>query len=130
MINQPLGDMMETAMDKIRSMVEANTVIGVPISTPDGVTTIPISRVSFGFASGGSDATASASKPSVWGGSGAGVKVDPVGFLMIRDGNARMLSIQPPAFSTTDRMLDLLPEVMDRIEGYVDKYSKKSGQGI
>ncbi len=130
MINQPLGDMMETAMHKIRSMVEANTVIGMPITTPDGVTTIPVSRVSFGFASGGSDATASATKPNVWGGSGAGVKVDPVGFLMIREGNARMLSIQPPAFSTTDRMLDLLPEVMDRIESYVEKYSQRFGNDL
>ena len=130
MMNQPLGDMMETAMDKIRSMVEANTVIGLPITTPDGVTTIPVSRVSFGFASGGSDATASASRPNVWGGSGAGVKVDPVGFLMIREGSARMLSIQTPAVSTTERMLDLLPDVMDRIESYLDKYSQNSGRGM
>ena len=130
MTNHPLGDMMETAMDKIRSMVEANTVIGSPVSTTDGVTAIPVSRVSFGFASGGSDASASPAKPTVWGGSGAGIKVEPIGFLMLRDGNARMLCIQPPAFSTTDRLLDLMPEVMDRVEACVDKYSKKTGHSM
>lgn len=126
MTNQPLGNMMETAMDKIRSMVETNTVIGAPITTPDGMTSIPVSRVTFGFASGGSDSTSSAAKPSVWGGSGAGVKVEPIGFLMVRDGNARLVSIQSPACTASDRMLDILPDVLDRIESYVEKF--KSGK--
>lgn len=126
MTNQPLGNMMETAMDKIRSMVETNTVIGAPITTPDGMTSIPVSRVTFGFASGGSDSTTSAAKPSVWGGSGAGVKVEPIGFLMVRDGNARLVSIQSPACTASDRMLDILPDVLDRIESYVEKF--KSGK--
>lgn len=126
MTNQPLGNMMETAMDKIRSMVETNTVIGTPITTPDGMTSIPVSRVTFGFASGGSDSTASAAKPSVWGGSGAGVKVEPIGFLMVRDGNARLVSIQSPACTASDRMLDILPDVLDRLESYVEKF--KSGK--
>jgi len=129
MTNQPLGNMMETAMDKIRSMVETNTVIGAPITTPDGMTSIPVSRVTFGFASGGSDSTASAAKPSVWGGSGAGVKVEPIGFLMVRDGNARLVSIQSPACTASDRMLDILPDVLDRIESYVEKFkSDKKGK--
>lgn len=123
MTNQPLGNMMETAMDKIRAMVETNTVIGTPITTPDGMTSIPVSRVTFGFASGGSDSTSSAAKPSVWGGSGAGVKVEPIGFLMVRDGNARLVSIQSPACTAGDRMLDILPDVLDRIENYVEKFS-------
>lgn len=117
---------METAMDKIRGMVDANTMIGEPITTPDGVTLVPVSRVSFGFASGGNDKSASSSKPSVWGGGGAAVKVEPIGFLLIRDGGARMVSIQAPAVTTVDRLLDLVPEIMDKVEGYVDKYGKKS----
>lgn len=107
-------------------MVETNTVIGAPITTPDGMTSIPVSRVTFGFASGGSDSTASAAKPCVWGGSGAGVKVEPIGFLMVRDGNARLVSIQSPACTASDRMLDILPDVLDRIESYVEKF--KSGK--
>jgi len=122
MTNQPLGNMMETAMDKIRSMVETNTVIGAPITTPDGMTSIPVSKVTFGFASGGSDSTSSDAKPTVWGGSGAGVKVEPIGFLMIRDGNARLLSIQAPATTAADRMLDILPDVLDRVESCVKKF--------
>jgi sporulation protein YtfJ len=121
-----IGNMMAEAMDKIQTMVDANTVVGEPITTPDGVTLIPVSRVAFGFASGGNDASTSA-KPNVWGGSGAAVKVEPIGFLMIKDGGARMVSIQPPALSTADRVLDMVPEIMDKVEGYVDKYSKKSG---
>lgn len=119
-----IGDMMDAAMDKIHGMVDSNTVVGQPITTPDGVTLIPVSRVSFGFASGGSDKSQDA-KGGVWGGSGAAVKVDPVGFLLLREGTARMVAIEPPAFTTLDRVVDMVPEVMDRIEGYIDKYGKK-----
>lgn len=103
-------------------MVETNTVIGAPISTPDGMTSIPVSRVTFGFVSGGSDSTDSPAKPTVWGGSGAGVKVEPIGFLMLREGNARLVSIQPPASGAADRMLDILPDILDRIEKYAEKH--------
>ena len=128
MAEQALGDLMQTAMDKIQGMVDSNTVIGAPIYVPDGTTMIPVSRLTFGFASGGSDKTASPSKPGVWGGSGAAVKIDPVGFLVHREGGVRMLCIQPPAFTTADRMLDLVPEVLDKIETYIDKYGKKQGR--
>lgn len=123
----PIGDMMENAMDKIRTMVDSNTVVGEPIVTPDGVTLIPVSRVSFGFASGGNDGTASSGGKSsgVWGGSGAAVKVEPIGFLMIQDGSARMLGIQMPAFTTADRIIDMLPDMLDRVEGYVDRFTAK-----
>lgn len=118
-----IGDMMQAAMEKIRTMVRSDTVVGTPITTPDGAILIPVSRMSFGFASGGSD-KGEQTKGSVWGGSGAAVKVDPIGFLMIKDGTARMVSIQPPAFSTVDRVIDMVPEVMEKIEYYVDKYGK------
>lgn len=125
MENNSISDMMQAAMDKIRVMVDSDTVVGTPITTPDGVTLIPISRMSFGFASGGSD-KGDDPKKSVWGGSGAGVKVDPIGFLMIKDGTARMVSIQPPAYTTAERVIDMVPELMDKIESYVDKYGKKT----
>ena len=126
MANQAVGDLMESAMDKIRGMVDSNTVIGTPITTLDGTTLIPVSRLSFGFASGGNDKTASPSKPGIWGGSGAAVKVEPVGFLLNKDGGARMLCIQPPAFTTADRLLDMAPELLEKLESYVAKYAKKS----
>ena len=104
-------------------MVDSNTVVGEPIVTPDGVTLIPVSRVSFGFASGASDGTSGGGKGSVWGGSGAAVKVDPIGFLLINGGSVRMVGLSMPAVSTADRIIDMVPEVLDRVEGYVDKFA-------
>ena len=97
----PLNDLMDTTMDKIRDMVDSNTIIGEPIQTPDGVTVIPVSRVSFGF--------------------GAGVKVDPVAFLIVKDGMTRVMPVAMPAATTVDRVLDLVPEVLDRMQNFVDK---------
>lgn len=103
----PLNDLMDTTMDKIRDMVDSNTIIGEPITTPDGVTVIPVSRVSFGFGAGG--------------GAGAGVKVDPVAFLVVKDGLTRVMPVAIPAAATVDRVLDLVPEVLDRVQNFVDK---------
>jgi len=120
MANHPIGEVMDGAMDKIRGMVDSNTVVGEPIVTPDGVTLIPVSKVSFGFASGGNDG--SSGKSGVWAGSGAAVKVDPIGFLMISDTTVRMVGIQMPAVTTADRLIDMVPEVLDRIDRYADKF--------
>jgi len=124
MSNQPIGELMASAIEQIRDMVDANTVVGEPITTPDGVTVIPVSRMSFGLASGGSDKTAKTD--GIWGGAGAAVRVVPVGFLVIKDGGVRMLNIAPPAVSPITRAMDLIPEIMDKIEGYIDKYGKNS----
>ncbi|MCD8116141.1 MAG: sporulation protein YtfJ [Oscillospiraceae bacterium] len=121
-MNEPLGELMGTAMDKIHGMVSSNTSIGEPIVTADGTTLVPVSRVSYGFASGGNDKTGANARTGVWGGSGAAERVEPVGFLLIRDGGARMVSIQAPAVTAADRILDLLPELMSRVERYLDKY--------
>ena len=126
MANHPIGEVMDGAMDKIRGMVDSNTVVGEPIVTPDGVTLIPVSRVSFGFASGGNDG--SSGKSGVWAGSGAAVKVDPIGFLMISDTTVRMVGIQMPAVTTADRIIDMVPEVLDRIDRYADKFSASKKQ--
>ena len=118
----PIGEIMQAAMEKIHTMVDSDTVIGKPISTQDGATLIPISRMSFGFASGGTDKQGDREKTSVWGGSGAAVKIDPIGFLLLKDGTARMVSIQPPAYTTAERVIDMVPEVLEKIEHYADKY--------
>ena len=121
MANQSIGDLMETSIGKIRDMVDANTVVGEPITTPDGVTVIPVSRMSFGFASGGNDK--STQSKGIWGGAGAAVRVSPVGFLIVKDGGVRMLNVSAPAITTVDRALDMVPELFDRIESMVDKYA-------
>ena len=104
--NHPINDLMSTTMEKIRSMVDANTIIGQPIQTQDGVTLIPVSKLSFGFASGGS---------------GAGVKLEPVAFLVVKDGFVRLLSVTPPPASTVDRVIDAAPDLFDKVTGYIDQ---------
>ena len=115
----PLSELMDTTMSKIREMVDSNSIIGEPITTPDGVTVIPVSRVSFGFGSGGSDYGKTTEE--FGGGGGAGVKIDPVAFLIIKDGITRMMPVAVPAAATVDRILELVPELMDRVENMIAK---------
>ena len=96
-----------------------NSVIGKEIVTPDGTVILPVSRVSFAFGSGGGDYGKTGQ--SFGGGSGAGVKIDPVAFLVIKDGVTRVMPVAVPPVSTVDRVIDLVPEVMDRVENYLDK---------
>ena len=114
-----LNELMQTSMSKIREMVDSNTIIGEPIATPDGVTLIPVSRLSFGFGCGGGDYGKNA--PKFGGASTAGVRVEPVAFLVIKDGITRVLPVAMPAMSTVDRVIDMVPEVMDRVENFIDK---------
>lgn len=122
-----LNDMMRSTMDKVREMVDTNTIVGQPITTPDGVTLIPISRVSFGFGSGGGDYGKPA-KENFGGGAGAGVKIDPVAFLVIKDGTTRVLPVAVPPVSTLDRVVDMVPDLLDKVEKYFDK--KDEGETI
>ena len=114
-----VSELMETTMTKIREMVDSNSVIGEPITTPDGVTLIPVSRVSLGFGSGGG--TYSQTSERFGGGGGAGVKIDPVAFLVIKDGQTRMMPVAVPATATMDRVLEMAPQLIDRVEGFVNK---------
>ena len=117
--NHPIGDLMSTTMQKIREMVDVNTIVGEPVTTPDGVTLVPVSRVTFGFGGGGGDLVKQRS--GFTGGSAAAVKMEPIGFLVIRNGVVNMLNIQPPASNTLDRIVDLIPQLMDKAEQLRDK---------
>ena len=121
----PLSDLMRSTMEKIREMVDTNTIVGQPITTPDGVTLIPISKVSFGFGSGGGDYGKTAPKENFGGASAAGVKIDPVAFLIIKDGATRVLPVAVPPVSTMDRVVDMVPDIMDKVEKYFDKKEEK-----
>ena len=116
----PIGELMEITMTKIKEMVDVNTVVGDPITTHDGVTIVPISRVTFGFASGGSEFPVKDGQKGFGGANGAGITINPVGFLVINDGNVRMLNIGPPAGTTIDRLVELIPDVMDRVKNFID----------
>ena len=114
-----LTSLMETSMGKIREMVDSNSIIGEPITTPDGVTLIPVSRLSFGFGCGGGDYGKQG--PKFGGASTAGVKVEPVAFLVVKEGVTRVLPVAIPAVTTVDRVIEMVPEVMDRVENFIDK---------
>lgn len=110
---------METTMSKIREMVDVNTIVGTPIKTDDGITLIPVSKVSFGFASGGSDfqtKNTQAGRANFGGGSGAGVNISPVAFLVVKDGNVKMISAQPNPPSGIEKVVEAVPEIIDKVK--------------
>ena len=119
-----ISAMMEASMGKIREMVDSNTVVGEPITTADGVTLIPVSRLSFGFGCGGGDYGKQQDKLGA--GAAAGVRVEPMAFLVVKDGVTRMLPVGTPAITTVDRIVEMVPQVMDRVEGFIDKKREKA----
>ena len=119
-----ISAMMEASMGKIREMVDSNTVVGEPIVTADGVTLIPVSRLSFGFGCGGGDYGKQPDKLGA--GAAAGVRVEPMAFLVVKDGVTRMLPVGTPAITTVDRIVEMMPQVMDRVEGFIDKKREKA----
>lgn len=123
-----LPSMLEGAIAKMREMLDANSVVGEPVTTPDGVTIIPISKLSVGFTGGGSDfVSKNANKHDnpFGGGIGGGVKVSPVAFLVIKDGSVRMLPITAPANTTADRVVEMVPVVLDKVTEFIDSRAEK-----
>ena len=123
----PIEGIMGISMDKIREMVDVNTIIGDAITSPDGTTIIPVSKVSFGFASGGSDLPSQAAEKFA-GGSGAGVTVKPVAFIVIKtDGNVQLLEIGGQNSSPLDSVIESLPKLLEKIKGMMsDKKAAKA----
>lgn len=121
-----IPNMLESTIQKIREMVDVNSVIGEPISTPDGVTIIPVSKVSVGFGGGGSDFTkkTAAGDNPFCGGVGGGVKVTPICFLIVKDGNVRMMPVAEPANTTADRIVEMVPDTLDKLTAYLDSKKK------
>lgn len=122
MSDNKVNDLLGVSMDKIKQMVDVNTVVGDPVTTPDGTTVIPISRVNYGFAAGGSDLPSKAQPAGglFAGGSGAGVTVSPVAFLSIHNGNVRVIQIEP-YFSPVDRALEKIPDIADMLSSLFKK---------
>lgn len=129
MDKNPIGDIMDVSMARIRELVDVNTVVGDPITTPDGITIIPVSKVTFGFGSGGSEFPAK-DKNGIGGGGAAGIKLEPIGFLTIRDGSIRMLNIAPPASGTVDRIVEMIPDLFDRVQEFIDKNKEKREENV
>ncbi len=128
-MSHPLPNMVENTLAKIKEMIDANTVVGSPITTTEGVTILPISKISIGFAGGGSDfVSKNANKfdNPFGGGTGAGVNITPVAFLILRGDSVRMLPIAAPVSNTADRVVEMIPDVLDKISAFID--SKKPSE--
>ncbi|MGN0975005.1 MAG: GerW family sporulation protein [Gemmiger sp.] len=120
MAEHPIQGLMGVTMDKVRELVDSNTVIGDPIHAAEGITVIPVSRVTFGVATGGSDVGAKSTKEMFGGGSGAGVSVTPIAFLVVRDGDVRTVQLSEYGTSV-DRAIGMLPELVDKLTAMLKK---------
>ena len=126
--NNPISDMLQESMAKLRELADTNTIVGQPITTPDGVTLIPISRVSLGVGGGGSifgkkkDANP---EGNLGAGMGAGVTIAPVAFLIVKDGFTRVMPVAAPPMNTVDRVVEMAPDVIDKVTGFIEKQQEK-----
>ena len=123
----PIDNMMNTTLQKIKEMIDVDVVVGKPIQTPDGLTLIPVSKLSLGFASGGSEFGKTPrieGKNNFGGGAGAGVKVEPVAFLVIRGSDVRLLPVGMPPAGPIDRVVDMVPDVVDKVTTFLDSRKK------
>ncbi len=130
MEEHPIQSLMKTAMENIKEMVDVNTIVGDAVEAADGTIIIPISRVSFGFAAGGTqfDKADKQKEKEVefpfGGGSGGGVTVQPVAFLVVGQGSVRLLPVDSHAM--LDRLIDLAPQLMNQIENMLGNKNKRN----
>ncbi len=123
MEENPIGRLMNTTMENVRNVLKTDTVVGDPITTPDGMMLVPISRISIGFGGGGIELNSkrSADTRPYGGGNATGVKIEPIGFLIIKDGSIRMVNVTPPANNTVDRIIEMVPQVIDKVDAFIEK---------
>ena len=127
MSEHPIEGLMDVTLEKIKTMVDSNTIIGNPINMPDGTLILPVSKVSFGFASGGSDFPSKTSKQLFGGGGGAGVSISPIAFLVVRGNSVRMLQLADTS-NSVDRAIGMMPEMVDKVADLFGK-NKKDDDG-
>jgi sporulation protein YtfJ len=123
----PVQETLRVTMDEIRGMVDANTIIGNPIQCGNDTTVIPISKVSFGFASGGSDLPTKVAKDMFGGGGGAGVTISPIAFLVIMPNDVKLLQLSVNA-STPNAIVNMVPDVMDKVTGFLAERQEKKAK--
>lgn len=119
--------LLETILGNVKAMTNSNTAIGEPIVTPEGITMIPVSRISYGFATGGSDLNSKngGTANPFGGGGGAGVKINPTAFVVIKDGHVRIMNVESPAVSTLERLVDAAPDLLDKLQSMTKKDEPK-----
>ena len=117
-----LGELTESSMKNLQTLIDSNSVIGKEVITPDGTVILPVSRVSFGFGTGGGDLPAT-QKELFGGGTGGGVSITPLAFLIVKNGDVKLLQVQSYS-NTADRVVGRVPEVVDKVSGLIN--SKKA----
>ena len=127
MNQHPITGMMDTSMEKIRQMVDVNTIIGDPIACPDGTTIIPVSKVSFGFAAGGSDWPSKQPKELFGGGTGAGISIQPIAFLVVANGEVKILRMEATP-SPVAGIVDAIPNAINTITDMIGKSKDKKAK--
>ena len=124
MKDQSASGILATAIDKIKDMVDCQTIIGDPIDAGDGIKVIPISKVTYGFASGGSDFPTKTSNELFGGGGGAGVTIQPVAFLVINKGEVSVKYICEGSESSAERIIGMVPDLVNKVGDIINKFSK------
>ncbi len=130
MSEHPIQGMMETAMTNIKSMIDVNTIVGDPVTTPDGTVIIPISTVSFGFGAGGSEfegtkkTPTGENSPMFGGGCGGGANVKPVAFMVVGNGSVKLLPATPQG-GASDKLVAMIPDIFDKVNGVISSISDK-----
>lgn len=135
MAEHPIENLMITSMSSLRDMIDVNTIVGDTVETKDGTVIIPVSKVAFGFAAGGSEFNTNKLnkfsdeiKLPFGGGSGAGVKISPIAFLAVKDGQIKLLSVE--ADSPVDKLVDAIPDMANKLVDTVDKTLFKSSKRL
>ena len=126
MSNQSASGILATTIEKVRQLVDVSTIFGEPIKLSEEITVIPVSKVTYGFASGGSDFPSKSNQELFGGGGGAGVTLTPVAFLVINSGNVTVKYLSEGPETSVERVVGALPELVDKLTVIVDKF--KSGK--
>ena len=124
-MSNPIQDILNTTMENIKVMTEVNNVIGDAVTTHDGTVIIPVSKLSFGIGAGGSDISLKNGPAGFGGGSGAGASVNPIAFLVINNGNVRIIPIGSDS-TPVDKIIDMVPEAIDKVSGIISKNKKEA----
>ena len=129
MAEKPVQELMASALEKMRDLVDSNTVIGTPITTEAGTTIIPVSKISFGFVSGGTDFANDKQKDLFGGAASSGASITPVGFLVVNGTTVKFMQVAE-GNRTIDRLINMMPEVIDRVEGFVSSKTCKKDKTV
>ena len=129
MSTHPINELMTNVMGNLKQMVDVNTIVGSPVETADGTTIIPVSKVGFGFAAGGSDFSAASpdADPHFGGGSGAGVSIAPIGFLVVGKDQIRMIPVTS-SNSAVDKLVDYIPAAISKVNKMIEKHKENKSE--